>query len=242
MAKKKPSKIALWEVTADMFLSEPEADSLLKHVCECVDCESAENLARVSTDRLIIELLLLSGLRNSELCHLRVIDTVIGHGQSGLQVKGTPKQDRMVYVPQSLSDEITRFVKTIRPECVSEGISPNDKNQPLILNERGRPYDRTALYRRVVRILTEAGFEERASVQLLRHTYGFLAYKRTGGNLLFVQRQLGHAHPMVTAVYAQFVQFSDVELADRVAGERGADITRSSKSHSKVSRLKGNKR
>ena len=80
------------------------------------------------------------------------------------------------------------------------------------------PYDRTSLYRRVVRILTSAGLGDRASVQLLRHTYGYLAYKRTHGNLLFVQQQLGHAHPMVTAIYAQFVKFSYSDLADNVGG------------------------
>ena len=89
---------------------------------------------------------------------------------------------------------------------------------PLVLNERGKPYERTGLYRRVVRILTEAGLGSRASVQLLRHTYGYLAYKRSGGNLLFVQRQLGHAHPLVTSIYAQFVDEPYARLADAVGG------------------------
>ncbi|MFQ5503069.1 MAG: hypothetical protein ACE5EQ_12370, partial [Phycisphaerae bacterium] len=57
----------------------------------------------------------------------------------------------------------------------------------------------------------------RASVQLLRHTYGYLAYLQTGGNLLFVQRQLGHAHPMITAIYAQFVEEDYSDLANRVS-------------------------
>ena len=84
-------------------------------------------------------------------------------------------------------------------------------------NERGKAYERTALYRRVVRILTDAGLGDRASVQLLRHTYGYLAFKQTGGNLLFLQKQLGHAHPMVTAVYAEFVDFPLDRLADQIA-------------------------
>jgi len=191
-------------------------DALLKFVRERERTASVDSRVRATVDRLIIELLLFSGLRNSELCHLRVVDTAVGHGQSGVEVSGTPKQDRLVSIPQTLSDEIVRYVQQVRTACVHEGMSPADVSQPLILNERGRPYDRTALYRRVVRILTDAGLADRASVQLLRHTYGFLAYKRTGGNLLFVQRQLGHAHPMVTAVYAQFVEFSYAELADLV--------------------------
>ena len=85
-----------------------------------------------------------------------------------------------------------------------------------MFNERRQPYERTGLYRRVVRILTAAGLKDRASVQLLRHTYGYLAYLKTGGNLLFVQRQLGHAHPMVTVVYARFVDESYADMANMI--------------------------
>ena len=241
MSKKHSAAVAPWEVTADMFLSESEVESLLKYVRERERTDPAATRIRATVDRLIVELLLFSGLRNSELCHLRVVDTVIGHGQSAVQIAGTPKQDRLVYIPRELADQISHFVKVSRPDCVSEGILPNDVLQPLILNERGRPYDRTALYRRVVRILTEAGLEDRASVQLLRHTYGFLAYKRTAGNLLFVQRQLGHAHPMVTAVYAQFVEFSYSELANHVAGEKESFIQNKVRRTSKITRKKGAK-
>jgi len=242
MSKKKSAAVAPWQVTADMFLSELEADALLEYVRDCERTDAVESRVRATVDRLIVELLLFSGLRNSELCHLRVVDTTIGHGQSAVQVSGTPKQDRLVFIPQALSDRIVHFVNDVRPECTPERMSPNDVSQPLILNERGRPYDRTALYRRVVRILSEAGLEDRASVQLLRHTYGFLAYKRTGGNLLFVQRQLGHAHPMVTAVYAQFVEFSYPDLANHVGGEKQIVMRTIKESPVKSSRKKGTKR
>ena len=224
MPKKKASETtAPWEVTEDMFLSEPEVADLLLHVSDRERSATSETLIRATVDRLIIELLLFSGLRNSELCHLRVIDTIVGHGASELRVTSTPKQDRAVVIPQRLSDRIVSFVRDVRAKCLPGGSGNNDELETLILNERGRPYDRTALYRRVVRILTESGLESRASVQLLRHTCGYLSYKRTGGNLLFVQHQLGHAHPMVTAVYAQFVKFNEAELANRVGAELQLD-------------------
>jgi integrase len=216
MSKKKSTSVPPWQVTADMFLSERETDDLLTFIRDRERQSTPETQVRCATDRVIIELLLFSGLRNSELCHLRVVDTAVGHGLPGVRVANTPSQDRMVYIPRSFSESIERYVDRMRPELVPDNIGQDDPLQPLILNERGRSYDRTALYRRVVRILTEAGLEDRASVQLLRHTYGFLAYKRTQGNLLFVQRQMGHAHPMVTAVYSQFVPFSDPDLANRI--------------------------
>lgn len=207
-----------WQITREMFLDEEETQRLLRFLARMQRASARQDRVVAATDRLILETLLFSGLRNSEFCALRVRDTVVGTGCSTIEVCGTPRQDRTVWVPQMLSQHIVRFVEQVRPELLPEEVDPEDASQPLVFNERGNPYERTALYRRVKRILSEAGFAERASVQLLRHTYGYLAYKRTGGNLLFTQRQLGHAHPMVTAVYAQFVDEPYEELADRVGG------------------------
>ncbi|MBS0205999.1 MAG: site-specific integrase [Planctomycetes bacterium] len=237
--KKTPAAAAPWEITDDMFLNEDESTRLLADLAQRETEADSESRSTAAVDRLIVELLLYSGLRNSELCRLRVMDTIIGHGESALKVCGTPKQDRTVYVPQATSRLIQRFVDQVRPDCLPAGSDAGDLRLPLILNERGNAYDRTALYRRVVRILTQAGLGERASVQLLRHTHGFLAYKRTGGNLLFVQRQLGHAHPMVTAVYAQFVNHPPAELAELAGGAVRSEPQKAVRQLSTRSRKKG---
>ena len=215
-----------WELTDEMFLDEEETASLCLYLRERINSADEASRSAAVVDRIVIETLLFSGLRNSEFCRLRVADTIVGLAESALRVEGTRQQDRMVYVPSELSDSIRDYVKRVRPFCLPEGMNPRDQSQPLILNERGNPYDRTALYRRVVRILSGANLEERASVQLLRHSYGYLAYKRTGGNLLFVQQQLGHAHPMVTAVYAQFVEHPPRDLAELVGGPTRVMATR----------------
>ncbi len=203
-----------WTIDRQMFLSVEETAGLLAHVRRAGRSGQPQALV----DALIVESLLFSGLRTSEFCELRVADTVIGSGQSCFVVRGRRGADRTVYVPQRVSEAVLRYVERVRPQFLPERVRADDRNQPLVFNEHRRPYERTGLYRRVVRILTEAGLGQRASVQLLRHTYGYLAYLRTGGNLLFVQRQLGHAHPMVTSIYAQFVEEPYSELADRVAG------------------------
>lgn len=216
-----------WKISREMFLSETDVDRLRMLLVE------REHDVGTATDRLIVETLLFSGLRNSEFCQLRVADTVVGQKKSVLVVRETHRQNRIVHIPLAVSQLIQSYCRDYRPELVPAGISASDKHQPLVFNERGKPYERTALYRRVVRILTDARLAERASVQLLRHTYGYLAYKRTGGNLLFVQQQLGHAHPMVTAVYAEFVEFPKDQLADRIAESNLTAV-----SHSRVARSK----
>jgi site-specific recombinase XerD len=208
-----------WKLTREMFLSTVEVERLFAGLQQQVDRAPLDDWGP-RVDQLLIEGLVLSGLRNSELCRLTLADTCVGLGQPAFRVSGTPREDRIVWLPQSLDQRVRDYVDQIRPRLERprrEPGSPIPSAAPLLLNERGRPYERTALYRRVVRILSGAGLADRASVQLLRHTYGYLAYLRTGGNLLFVQRQLGHAHPMVTAVYAEFVDWPGPELANRVA-------------------------
>lgn len=222
-----------WKISREMFLSEAETQKLLEFLRtrEKQATDQAEAIA-ATTDRVIIETLLFSGLRNSEFCQLSVQDTPIGRTAPVLVVQDTPRQNRLVSIPLDLAELLKRFVRETRPQLLPPGVSSKDRDQPLIINERGNPYERTGLYRRVVRILTEAGLADRASVQLLRHTYGYLAYKRTGGNLLFVQRQLGHAHPMVTAVYAEFVDFPGDQLANQVAAAEPTVVTKKSRSRS----------
>jgi integrase/recombinase XerD len=207
---------ASWQLTREMFLSTEEVARLLSHVRGAHRTAAGRTRISADIDRLVIEGLLFSGLRTTEFCRLRVADTVIGHGDSALVITGLRGRDRTVYVPSEVSDLVREFVRLSRPSLLPAGLAPDDLAQPLIFGEHRNPVERTGLYRRVVRVLTAAGLGDRASVQLLRHTYGYLAYLRSHGNLLFVQRQLGHAHPMVTSIYAQFVEESYESLAQEI--------------------------
>jgi len=205
-----------WHISREMFLAESEVERLRRHLSSANANDFSRQAALAARDRLLIDALLFSGLRNSELCGLRIGDTTIGTGQSLFLVRGTPRQDRTIYVPAPLSQLVREFVQSQRPQLVRSQSAAAAVRDFLLVNDRGNAFDRTSLYRRVVAILTTAGLGERASVQLLRHTYGYLAYKRTGGNLLFIQRQMGHAHPMVSSVYAQFCEEDYSAIADRV--------------------------
>ena len=205
-----------WEVTREMFLDEADVRRLLKSVRERVRAVSGRRRAAARLDQLIIEGLLFSGLRNSEFCRLALADTPTGHGQSAFVVRGLGGDDRTVFIPKGLDKLVRGYVRDVRPLFLPEGVRHDDLRQPLIFSERRQPFERTGLYRRVVKVLTAANLQDRASVQLLRHTYGYLAYLKTGGNLLFAQRQLGHSHPMVTVVYARFVNESYADMADLI--------------------------
>ncbi len=213
------------DLTRDKVLSDDEVDRLTAFLRTRTLGAIGRVRASIQLDEVIITALLLSGLRNSEFCALTVGDTIVGTGNSAFVVRGHSGQSRTVYVPRCVSALVWQYVNDVRPRFLPPGVDPGDQMRPLLLNEHRRPYERTGLYRRVVKILTEAGLGGRASVRLLRHTYGYLAYLRTGGNLLFVQRQLGHAHPRITSVYAKLVDESYADLAERiVAGEPQAAV------------------
>ena len=87
-----------WRITREMFLSEAEVERLLadvrRHVADAADSDARH---AAFTDRLLIELLLFSGLRNSECCRLRVQDTIVGTGESSLRVIENPREQRIVH-------------------------------------------------------------------------------------------------------------------------------------------------
>lgn len=206
-----------WEITREMFLSLDEVERLLRHVRSAERAADGRAATMAALDRVIVESLLFSGLRSSEFCALMLGDARLDAAQPHFFVRAPRKGDREVFLPTPLVDLLVHFIAHVRPLLLPDGVRPRDADKALLFNEHRQPYERTGLYRRVVRVLTDAGLGDRASVQLLRHTYGYLAYARTGGNLLFVQRQLGHAHPMVTSIYAQFVDESYADLAEMTA-------------------------
>src|SRR5947208_785060 len=96
-----------WQITRQMFLSEEEVELLLARVAGRVR-KAATDAVAPGVDEIIIHSLLFSGLRNSEFCRLTLADTVIGPNQSMFVVRGTPREDRTVFIPTSLGGLVAR--------------------------------------------------------------------------------------------------------------------------------------
>src|SRR5262245_785199 len=109
-----------WQITRDMFLSEAEVGRLLRDVRDQSVEADPDNLTP-HVDRLVIEILLYSGLRPSEFCRLAVQDAVLADEESFLRVTEGAGEKRIVFIPRWLNRDIARYVKSVRPQYLDAG-------------------------------------------------------------------------------------------------------------------------
>jgi integrase len=156
-----------------------------------------------------------SGLRVSEIAALQIRDVNLKNGNNYLFVRqGKRGKDRDVAIDAALANHLKEFIKN--KELWSQ---TNGPDAFLFSGNKGRGITPTALtvsFSLAVneaRLRPEANPGERLSIHSARHSYAVLLYKRTGNNLRYVQRQLGHSDINMTALYADI----DPEDNDRLA-------------------------
>jgi len=151
-------------------------------------------------DAAIIELLLQTGIRLSELCHLTVDDVHLPAritqdaetvGRMHILAKGRKAR----WIP--LNHKVCRALKT--------WIALRGNGGPALFHTKfGRPIGPRGVQRLVRKYMTEVGIT-RASVHTLRHTFA-THHVAQGTSLRTVQDVLGHASLKTTSVYVQLAQ------------------------------------
>lgn len=148
-------------------------------------------------EKAIISLLAYSGIRNKELCNLRVRD--FDAGTNKIQIlKG-----------KGLKDGISN----ISPECTNillEYIYQNKKLQDeyLFTTYQGNQYTGFALRKLVKVVSKRTGILKRIFPHLFRHSLAVNLLAR-GANVVLLQRQLRHSLLETTLVYINSIVFSD---------------------------------
>jgi site-specific recombinase XerD len=186
-----------WLVTPDKFLS-PEQVATLR-----ASIETARQVALGADDDLavrnsvLVELLLGSGLRVSELCGLRVGDVYLRDGRADLLVRrGKGGKSRMVAISERLAAYLRTFLAWTAP--AGEQL---DAERPLFRSERGGTLTRSAIHRVWKQALVDAGLPTTWGVHATRHSYAVEVYRKTR-DLRLTQRLLGHANVATTVTYA----------------------------------------
>lgn len=146
----------------------------------------------------IVEVLLQTGLRASELCHLGRRDvTLSAPGQPGLVLvrQGKGKRDRVV----PLNSVAERALRTYLAE--RGALEPRS---PLFVTAKGTPFTRQGLGSLVGRLYARLGISE-ASVHTLRHTFATHSLRK-GVSLPVVKQVLGHSSLTATERYVHLLR------------------------------------
>lgn len=191
MAKKTKQRGGL---SPDKYLSDAELKRLRQHVKDKADLARQRGSVRAIIDELIVELLINTGLRASELCDLNIEDLPVSHGKDSIWTRnGKGKVTRTVDIPESLRKRLDRFVRLYR-----KGAKPK---QPLLISTNGKRMIYRSIYEKIKKLGKQSGIGK-LHPHMLRHTYLTRLYN-VEHDLRFVQDQAGHASPTTTAIYAK---------------------------------------
>ncbi len=142
------------------------------------------NASRDPLDKIILKLLLDTGLRSRELLGLRVMD--IDFNKKTIRVRETKYgRERYVIITADTAELLKAWIRL-------KGLRENDKIIPLTYN---------GLYKRLKTLARRAGLSlSKVRPHVLRHTFATNALKK-GMNIYSLQRLLGHRDIKTTQLY-----------------------------------------
>lgn len=166
-------------------LTHSEVDRLL----EPEKPETSSNLC----DQAVLELAYASGLRLSELRHIRLEQLQLESGF--INVIGKGNKERVVPVGRKAIDAIQHYLGAGRPNLVNRRSPAN-----VFLTLRGTPFAPVTLWLRVKSRARRKAIERNITPHMLRHSFAthLLEY---GADLRVIQELLGHASISTTEVY-----------------------------------------
>lgn len=171
----------LWQLIPEV-LSESEMEALLAHP----DTTSAIG----ARDRAILEVIYSCGLRVSELCSL----TIHSLDDTFVRVMGKGSKERLVPIGRKAIEAVDHYLLYHR-EALAEV-----KEEKLFVSKRGKPLDRTAVWRMIKKRAKEAGIAKELSPHTLRHSFATHLLDH-GAELRIIQEMLGHSSISSTERY-----------------------------------------
>ena len=151
-------------------------------------------------NRAIVELLIDSGIRLSELTNLLVEDVDLATGR--IRVFGKGSKERYAYVSAATALTLHNYIHQTRPQPQAE--------ERLFLTRDGYPVVPGRVQSILQIIGQQAGLKTRLSAHRLRHTYATLCLKN-GNNLEYVRITLGHTDIKTTS--DAYLAASDADVA-----------------------------
>lgn len=143
-------------------------------------------------DRLILELFYATGMRLSELCHIKTRD--IQFGSSQIKVLGKRNKERLIPLTDNVIGLLHDYIEK-RNEIVSES-----ENEHLFITAKGKIIYEKLAYRVVNNYLSRVTTINKKSPHVLRHTFA-THMLNNGAELNAIKELLGHSNLSATQIY-----------------------------------------
>ncbi|RXK07787.1 tyrosine-type recombinase/integrase [Halarcobacter bivalviorum] len=145
-------------------------------------------------NRLILKIIIYTGIRVSEMLNLRLKDIYKEDDVYILQVRGKGNKPRVVMIKTKIIENDLAF-----------WLEQRDSNDDLLVcNKKGNRLTQAYVSRIVENILTFAGIrKEKNGAHMLRHSFATLLYQKHQ-DLILVQEALGHADINTSRIYTHF--------------------------------------
>lgn len=145
-------------------------------------------------NRLIIKMIIYTGIRVSEMLNLKLKDMFKEDDVYLLQIRGKGNKPRVVMIKASIIENDLKNWLDIR-------ICNDDL---LVCNQKGNRLTQSYVSRTVENILISAGIrKEKNGAHMLRHSFATLLYQKHH-DLILVQEALGHADINTSRIYTHF--------------------------------------
>lgn len=141
-------------------------------------------------DKLILDILYQTGIRRSELTHLKEVDVDLFN--STIKVLGKRNKERIIPISISLKRNLEEYLR-VKQEL-------NLSNLMLLVSEKGHTLSEQAVYRSVKKHLAQVTTINKKSPHILRHTFA-THLLNNGADINAVKELLGHANLSATQIY-----------------------------------------
>jgi integrase/recombinase XerD len=150
-------------------------------------------------DRALIEVLYATGLRVSELIHLRASDLNLEAGY--LSTTGKGNKQRIVPIGDQAAGWLTKYIRDGRPALMGKRTSPW-----LFVNaKQGGSLSRVGFWKILKAYGQKAGLPRALSPHVLRHSFATHLLDH-GADLRSIQMMLGHADLSTTQIYTHVLE------------------------------------